>query len=67
MASFLSSNAGYVSDPSANGSCSYCPYSTGAEYAKTFNINEAYYPWRDVSYDPNADTGKMKKKKDYFG
>ncbi|CAH0037575.1 unnamed protein product [Clonostachys solani] len=48
MASFLSSNAGYVSDPSANGSCSYCPYSTGAEYAKTFNINEAYYPWRDT-------------------
>lgn len=49
MAGFLSSNAGYVADPSDRGSCSYCAYATGAEYAQTFNLKEEYYAWRDVS------------------
>jgi ABC-type multidrug transport system permease subunit len=49
MAEFLSSNAGYITDPNATGSCSYCPYTTGADYAKTFNMREEYYGWRDVS------------------
>ena len=49
MADFLSENAGYITDSDATGSCSYCPYSTGADYARTFNLNEEYYGWRDVS------------------
>lgn len=49
IADFLTSNSGYVADPSAIGSCDYCAYSTGAEYAKTFNLQEEYYGWRDVS------------------
>lgn len=49
MADFLSTGTGYVKDPAATGSCSYCQYSTGAEYAQTFNYKEEYYGWRDVS------------------
>lgn len=49
MADFLRDNSGYVVDAAATDSCSYCPYASGAEYAKTFNINADYYPWRDVS------------------
>ena len=52
MADFLAENAGYVTDPSSADSCSYCVYSTGADYARTFNINESYYGWRDVSCTP---------------
>lgn len=48
MAEFLSSNAGYVVDPSNTTSCDYCQYSTGADYLRTMNINERYYGWRDV-------------------
>jgi ABC-type multidrug transport system permease subunit len=50
VADFLSANAGYVASPNATGSCDYCAYSTGAEYAKTFNLREEYYGWRDVSW-----------------
>lgn len=55
MADFLSSNAGYVDDPDATGSCNYCAYSTGAEYAQGFNINEEYYGWRDVSVNATCE------------
>ncbi|RDW56738.1 ABC multidrug transporter [Coleophoma cylindrospora] len=48
MASFLSSNAGYVVDPANSTACSFCPYSSGSDYAKTLNINASYYGWRDV-------------------
>lgn len=47
MGNFLSENAGYVVDPSSATSCEYCPYKTGAEYAKTLNLNAKYYGWRD--------------------
>lgn len=49
MADFLSTNAGYVADLNATENCQYCAYSTGADYAKTFNLQEEYYGWRDVS------------------
>lgn len=49
MADFLSAEAGYVVDPSSTTSCQYCPYSSGADYLRTLNINERYYGWRDVS------------------
>ncbi|KAJ5949763.1 hypothetical protein N7454_001347 [Penicillium verhagenii] len=48
MANFLSSEPGYLLDSNATGTCSFCQYSTGADYAKTFNINEKYYAWRDT-------------------
>ncbi|KAM0434008.1 hypothetical protein ACHAPT_003952 [Fusarium lateritium] len=48
VADFLSVNAGYVADVNATGSCDYCAFSTGAEYAKTFNLREEYYGWRDT-------------------
>lgn len=49
MADFLGSNDGYLENGNATAACRYCPYETGAEYAKTFNLNEKYYSWRDVS------------------
>jgi ATP-binding cassette subfamily G (WHITE) protein 2 (SNQ2) len=49
MASFLASQPGYLLDPNATDTCSFCQYSTGADYAKTFNLREKYYSWRDVS------------------
>lgn len=48
MADFLSTNAGYVVDPSNSTMCDFCEYSTGADYLRTLNINERYYGWRDV-------------------
>ncbi|KAK6212499.1 hypothetical protein LQW54_005273 [Pestalotiopsis sp. IQ-011] len=48
MADFLSTEAGYVVDSSSTSSCQYCPYSSGADYLRTLNINERYYGWRDV-------------------
>lgn len=50
MSDFLSANPGYLLDANATGTCSFCEYSTGADYAKTFNKLERYYGWRDVSY-----------------
>ncbi|KAK4038643.1 ABC-2 type transporter-domain-containing protein [Parachaetomium inaequale] len=47
MADFLRSNAGYVENGNATSACRYCPYEMGADYAKTFNLNEKYYAWRD--------------------
>ncbi|KAL0937274.1 ABC multidrug transporter [Colletotrichum truncatum] len=48
MAEFLSSEAGYVVDPTNSTSCPYCPYTTGADYLKTMNINNSSYGWRGV-------------------
>ncbi|KAK4151109.1 ABC-2 type transporter-domain-containing protein [Chaetomidium leptoderma] len=48
MADFLGSNAGYVDNGNATAACRYCPYETGADYAKVFNLNEKYYAWRDT-------------------
>ncbi|KAM5381157.1 hypothetical protein ACJZ2D_003073 [Fusarium nematophilum] len=48
MADFLGGNPGYVADANATGMCDYCAYSTGAEYARTFNMREEYYGWRDT-------------------
>ncbi|KAK7415703.1 hypothetical protein QQX98_005738 [Neonectria punicea] len=48
MADFLSSNVGYVADFNATENCQYCAYSTGADYAKTFNLQQEYYGWRDT-------------------
>ncbi|KAJ5537442.1 hypothetical protein N7513_010628 [Penicillium frequentans] len=48
MADFLLSEPGYLLDSNATGTCSFCQYSTGADYAKTFNIKEKYYAWRDT-------------------
>ena len=49
MSDFFGSSSGYVKDPEATSGCLYCPYTTGADYAKTFNIKQEYYAWRDVS------------------
>lgn len=49
MSDFLSSNPGYLLNANATGTCSFCEYSTGADYARTFNKLERYYGWRDVS------------------
>ncbi|KAG7289980.1 hypothetical protein NEMBOFW57_006359 [Staphylotrichum longicolle] len=48
MADFLGSNAGYIENGNATTACQYCPYETGADYAKMFNLNEKYYAWRDT-------------------
>jgi ABC-type multidrug transport system permease subunit len=49
MADFIRSNNGYVVDPDSTGTCSYCPYTTGADYLSQFKIDERYFGWRDVS------------------
>ena len=49
MSDFLGSNSGYIENMNARSQCQYCPYSTGADYAKIFNLNEEDYAWRDVS------------------
>jgi ABC-type multidrug transport system permease subunit len=49
MADFLAAQPGYLLDANATATCSFCQYSTGADYAKTFNLREKYYGWRDVS------------------
>ncbi|KAK5113313.1 hypothetical protein LTR85_010930 [Meristemomyces frigidus] len=54
MYDFLSTAAGYVADPSNSSMCAYCEYSTGADYLRTFNLNEKYYGWRDDFYKLRA-------------
>lgn len=49
MADFLATQSGYLADGNSTGTCSFCPYSQGSDYAKTFNLQEKYYSWRDVS------------------
>ncbi|KAG0159686.1 hypothetical protein PDIDSM_7209 [Penicillium digitatum] len=48
MADFLATQAGYLADGNSTGTCSFCPYSEGSDYAKTFNLREKYYSWRDT-------------------
>ncbi|KAJ6075741.1 hypothetical protein N7499_007722 [Penicillium canescens] len=48
MADFLATQTGYLLDASSTGTCSFCQFSQGADYAKTFNIREKYYSWRDT-------------------
>ncbi|KAH8703108.1 putative ABC multidrug transporter [Talaromyces proteolyticus] len=48
MSEFLSQQPGYLVDPDSTSTCSFCQYSTGADYARTFNLNEKYYAWRDT-------------------
>ncbi|KAI0799933.1 putative ABC multidrug transporter [Xylaria sp. FL0064] len=48
MADFLSQYPGYVTDEGNTTICSYCTYSTGADYLQTLNFNRQYYGWRDV-------------------
>jgi ABC-type multidrug transport system permease subunit len=50
MADFVAEHGGYLLDPTTTDSCSYCAYSTGADYLREMNINEKYYGWRDVSF-----------------
>ncbi|KAJ9214471.1 hypothetical protein DTO166G4_3875 [Paecilomyces variotii] len=47
MASFLSEQTGYLLDSNST-SCSFCQYTSGADYAKSFNLNKKYYSWRDT-------------------
>ena len=49
MTDFLAAQTGYLLDENSTGTCSFCQYSQGADYAKTFNLKEKYYSWRDVS------------------
>lgn len=49
MRDFLLNQTGYIENSNDSAGCLYCPYQTGADYARTFNINAEYYPWRDVS------------------
>ncbi|KAJ5237041.1 hypothetical protein N7489_007132 [Penicillium chrysogenum] len=48
MADFLATQSGYLADGNSTGTCSFCPYSQGSDYAKTFNLQEKYYSWRDT-------------------
>lgn len=48
MAEFINAQTGYLVDSAAT-QCEFCQYSMGADYAKTFNLREKYYAWRDVS------------------
>lgn len=48
MLDFLNSQPGYLLDENSTDTCSFCQYSYGSDYAKTFNIQEKYYSWRDV-------------------
>jgi ABC-type multidrug transport system permease subunit len=51
MAAFLTEKPGYLVDGNAT-MCEFCQYSTGADYARTFNLKERYYSWRDVCPSP---------------
>ncbi|KXG48510.1 CDR ABC transporter [Penicillium griseofulvum] len=48
MTDFLAAQTGYLADGNSTGTCLFCPYSEGSDYAKTFNLQEKYYSWRDV-------------------
>lgn len=63
MADFLASQAGYLLDAESTGTCSFCQYSKGADYAKAFNLREKYYSWRDVSsHNPfNPDRSRTRR------
>jgi ABC-type multidrug transport system permease subunit len=48
MEEFLSTNPGYLNDPSATANCQYCQYSKGSEYLATLNLPRWVYGWRDI-------------------
>ncbi|KAI9376110.1 hypothetical protein BJX61DRAFT_539123 [Aspergillus egyptiacus] len=48
MADSLSKQPGYLLDANSTTTCSFCQYSSGADYARTFNLREEYYGWRDT-------------------
>ncbi|KAE8354612.1 ABC-2 type transporter-domain-containing protein [Aspergillus coremiiformis] len=48
MTDFLAEQAGYLLDSNATSDCAFCPYTTGADYAKTFNLKERFWSWRDT-------------------
>ncbi|KAL4875271.1 ABC-2 type transporter-domain-containing protein [Aspergillus karnatakaensis] len=48
MADFLSVNAGYLRDANSTGTCDFCQYESGKDYARTFNLREEYFGWRDT-------------------
>ncbi|KAJ5163927.1 uncharacterized protein N7500_005757 [Penicillium coprophilum] len=48
MTDFLAAQTGYLADGNSTGTCLFCPYSEGSDYAKTFNLQEKYYSWRDT-------------------
>ncbi|WVF72570.1 hypothetical protein IAT40_007387 [Kwoniella sp. CBS 6097] len=48
MQTFLSSNPGYLQDPSATSQCKYCSYSKGYEYLATLNLTDKLDGWRDI-------------------
>ncbi|KAL2264191.1 hypothetical protein VTK26DRAFT_897 [Humicola hyalothermophila] len=35
-------------NPEATAQCRVCPYSSGSDYLRTFNLNEYYYGWRNA-------------------
>ena len=49
MADFFSTAAEYIVDANSTDTRPFCQYSTGADYAKGFNLGQKYYAWRDVS------------------
>ncbi|KAJ5835346.1 hypothetical protein N7447_001372 [Penicillium robsamsonii] len=49
MTDFLATQTGYLADGNSTGTCLFCPYSEGSDYAKTFNLQEKYYSWRDAN------------------
>lgn len=58
MAEFISEQTGYLLDANATDTCSFCQYSMGSDYAKSFNLKEKYYSWRDVSVSLMRDETK---------
>ncbi|KAI1264453.1 putative ABC multidrug transporter [Xylariaceae sp. FL1019] len=48
MADFLTTQPGYIVDPTDTASCSYCAYSSGADYLATLNLGKHIDGWRDV-------------------
>ncbi|PLB37480.1 uncharacterized protein BDW47DRAFT_106720 [Aspergillus candidus] len=51
MADFITARTSYLVNSSAT-NCEFCQYSTGADYAKTFNLMEKYYAWGDTGITP---------------
>ncbi|RDW58343.1 hypothetical protein BP5796_12273 [Coleophoma crateriformis] len=48
MAEFFETGYGYLVSNASTAVCEYCEYSSGTEYARTLNLKERYYGWRDT-------------------
>jgi ABC-type multidrug transport system ATPase subunit/ABC-type multidrug transport system permease subunit len=48
LADFLEMAPGYLVDANATGTCEYCPFSNGGEYAQGLNLLSRMYAWRDT-------------------